>query len=157
VNLSPIEAVIISPSRVRKMACTAENTRMLDHLRGFAVILGFFFLGAFLSRIGVPLPGGVLGLLLFYLALTVGLIKLEWVERAAGLLLRHMVLLFIPLTVGLMEMGQVLARQSVAIVASLLVSWTAGIVTTGLLGRWLLPDEPEPVVALASGDAEAAR
>jgi hypothetical protein len=50
--------------------------------------------------------------------------------------------MFVPLTVGLMEMGPVLSRQAVAITASLLVSLTAVLLTTGLLGRWLLPALP---------------
>jgi len=58
------------------------------------------------------------------------------------LLLLHMVLLFVPLTVGLMDMGPVLSKQAVAIAASLLVSLAAVLLTTGLLGRWLLPTEP---------------
>jgi hypothetical protein len=52
------------------------------------------------------------------------------------------VLLFVPLTVGLMDMGPVLSRQALAITASLLVSLTAVLLTTGLMGRWLLPAEP---------------
>jgi len=116
--------------------------RMMDYLRGLAILVGFQMLGLLLHRVGVPIPGGVLGLLAFYLALTAGLIKLRWVERAAGLLLRHMVLLFVPLTVGLMDMGSLLSKQAVAITASLLVSLTAVLLTTGLLGRWLLPTEP---------------
>jgi len=114
---------------------------MIDYARGFAVIVAFGLLGTLLHGLGVPIPGGVLGLLLFFLALSTGVVKLTWVERAAALLLRHMVLLFIPLTVGLMEMGQVLQRQAVAIIASLLVSWLAVLLTTGLLGRWLLPPD----------------
>jgi holin-like protein len=113
--------------------------RWIEYLIGFAVLVGFFLLGAFLHGLGLPIPGGVLGLILFYLALSAGLVKLKWVERAAGVLLRHMVLLFVPLTVGLMEMGPVLSRQALAISASLLVSLTAVLLTTGLLGQWLLP------------------
>jgi holin-like protein len=94
----------------------------------------------------------VLGLLLFFVALSTGLVKLAWVERAAALLLRHMVLLFVPLTVGLMEMGQVLQRQAAAIIASLLVSWLAVLLTTGWLGRLLLPGD---AVADAARDAAA--
>ncbi len=84
----------------------------------------------------------MLGLILFYLSMSTGLVKLKWVESMAGLMLRHMVLLFVPLTVGLMEMGQLLSKQAVAITASLLVSLVAVMVTTGLLGRWLLPALP---------------
>ncbi len=115
---------------------------MLDFVRGIAIVLGFDGLGWGLHRVGVPIPGGVLGLLAFYLALSVGLIKLEWVERASSFLLRHMVLLFVPLTVGLMNMGQLLQRQALAILASLVVSVVAVFLTTGLMGRWLLPPQP---------------
>jgi holin-like protein len=113
--------------------------RWIEYLIGFAVLVGFFLLGAFLHGLGLPIPGGVLGLILFYLAMSAGLVKLKWVERAAGVLLRHMVLLFVPLTVGLMEMGPVLSHQALAISASLLVSLAAVLLTTGLLGQWLLP------------------
>jgi holin-like protein len=116
--------------------------RWIEYAIGFAVLVAFFMLGSFLHGLGLPIPGGVLGLILFYLALATGLVKLKWVERAAGLLLRHMVLLFVPLTVGLMEMGAVLSRQALAITASLLVSLAAVMLTTGLLGQWLLPALP---------------
>ena len=113
---------------------------MFDTLRGLAVTVAIFLIGSWLHAHGVPIPGGVLGLLLFFLALLTGVLKLGWVERGANLLLRHMVLLFVPLTVGLMEFGPVLRRNGVAILASLFVSFLAVLFTTGLLGRWLLPE-----------------
>ena len=112
---------------------------MFDYLRGLALILAFQALGWLLHRVGAPIPGGVLGLLALFLALQTGLVKLAWVARTADLLLRHMVLLFVPLTVGLMEMKQVLQRQAFALLASLVVSWAAVFLTTGLLAQWLLP------------------
>ena len=115
----------------------------LDYARGLPVIVGVFLLGDWLHRMGLPLPGGVLGLLLFYAALLTGMLKLQWVERAAALLLRHMVLLFVPLTVGLMDLGHILQRQAGAILVSLFVSFVAVLWTTGLLGKLLLRDKPE--------------
>ncbi len=111
----------------------------LDLARGLILIVAAFLAGSFLHAHRVPIPGGVLGLLLFYAALLSGILKLRWVERAASLLLRHMVLLFVPLTVGLMDMGPLLSRQAVAILVSLVVSFFAVLFTTGLLARWLLP------------------
>ncbi len=115
---------------------------MFDFLRGIVVLLAFFFGGSWLHRWGVPIPGGVLGLLLFYFAMVTGVLKLRWVESAADFLLRHMVLLFVPLTVGLMDLGPLLSRQAAAILASLVVSFIAVLFTAGLLARWLLADVP---------------
>ena len=116
---------------------------MFDLIRGLAIIVAIFLTGGWLHTLGVPIPGGVLGLLLFFGALLTGALKLRWVDRAAGLLLRHMVLLFVPLTVGLMDLGPILSRQAVAILASLVVSFLAVLLTTGLLARWLLQPAAE--------------
>jgi len=124
---------------------------MFDLIRGLVIIVAIFLVGGWLHAHGVPIPGGVLGLLLFYGAMLGGLLKLRWVDRAAGLLLRYMVLLFIPLTVGLMDLGPILSRQAVAILASLVVSFLAVLLTTGLLARWLL----HPAEILSSEAAEA--
>jgi putative effector of murein hydrolase LrgA (UPF0299 family) len=51
-----------------------------------------------------------------------------------------MVLLFVPVTVGLIDLGPVLQKQALPILASLVVSSVAVLLTTGLLGRWLLPE-----------------
>lgn len=114
------------------------NRPIIDFAVGTAVIVGIFLLGDLLHRAGVPIPAGVLGLLLFYAGLLLRIVKLEWVERAAGFLLRHMVLLFIPLTVGLMDMGGVLSRQLGTICLSLVVSFVAVLLVTGVLGERLL-------------------
>ncbi len=124
---------------------------MFDFIRGLGIIVAIFLIGGWLHTLGVPIPGGVLGLLLFYGAMLTGALKLRWVDRAAGLFLRHMVLLFVPLTVGLMDLGPILSRQAVAILASLVVSFLAVLLTTGLLARWLL----HPAESLSPETAEA--
>jgi holin-like protein len=130
-----------------------DNRCMFDILRGLAVIIAIFLLGNWLHAHGVPIQGGVLGLLLFYGAMLTGILKLRWVERAAEILLRHMVLLFVPLTVGLMDMGPVLSRQAVPILASLVVSFLAVLLTTGWLARWLL----HPTAATPAATEEAVK
>ena len=115
---------------------------MLRFALGTGIIVGIFLLGDLLHhRLGVPIPGGVLGLLLFYTGLQLRIVRLEWVERAAGFLLRHMILLFLPLTVGLMDLGGVLSSQLAAICLSLVVSFVAVLLVTGLLGQRLLGRE----------------
>ncbi|MFP5233904.1 MAG: CidA/LrgA family protein [Acidobacteriota bacterium] len=108
---------------------------------GFVIIVAFELLGAGLHRLGVPLPGSVLGLILFTLALMLGLVRLEWVERSALLLVRHMTLLFIPLMAGLTTMTAELRKNGVALLASLGASLLAVLLTTGGLAHLLLRDD----------------
>jgi holin-like protein len=108
-------------------------------MQGFAILLGFQLLGLALQRAGVPMPAPVLGMLLFTLSLFAGWIKLEWVEQPAGLLLRNMLLFFVPVTVAVMGLAPELARQWLPIAGSLVVSFVAVILTTGLISHLLLP------------------
>lgn len=109
---------------------------------GFLIIVGFQLLGIGLHRLGVPLPGSVLGLLLFTFALALELIKLEWVERSATFLVRHMTLLFIPLMAALPQMSAELRRDGIALLASTIVSFLAVLLTTGGLAHFLLRGAP---------------
>ncbi len=105
---------------------------------GFLILVGFQILGIGLHWLGVPLPGSVLGLLLFTFALALELIKLKWVERTATFFVRHMTLLFIPLMAGLPTMSTELRRNGVALLASMVVSLLAVLLTTGGLAHFLL-------------------
>ncbi|HEY0306789.1 MAG TPA: CidA/LrgA family protein [Acidobacteriaceae bacterium] len=121
----------------------------MKYLLGFAIILVFQLLGFGLHRLGIPLPGGVLGLLLFTTALAIGIVKLEWVEHTADFLVQHMLLLFIPLMAGLTQMSAELRRDGVALLASVVVSLLAVLLTTGGLAHFLLrtPKIAEPAGA----------
>ena len=89
------------------------------------------------------MPGSVLGLLLFALALATEAVEVEWVERAATLLVRHMTLLFIPLMAGLPQMSAKLRRDGVALLASMVVSLLVVLLATGGLAHLLLRDGVE--------------
>jgi putative effector of murein hydrolase LrgA (UPF0299 family) len=52
-----------------------------------------------------------------------------------------------------MELGPLLSRQALAITASLLVSLTAVLLTTGLLGQWLLPSALQETPVNPSAEA----
>lgn len=86
------------------------------------------------------MPGGILGLLLFTTALATEIVKVEWVEQTADFLIRHMLLLFIPLMAGLTQMSAELRRDGVALLASLVVSLLAVLLTTGGLAHFMLRD-----------------
>ncbi|HZZ41590.1 MAG TPA: CidA/LrgA family protein [Tepidisphaeraceae bacterium] len=104
-----------------------------------AILLGFNLIGVLLQRVGgVPLPGAVLGLVLFAIALFLGIIKLNWVEAEANVLLRHMLLFFAPVIVGIVGFRQLLTREWLPISIGLVGSWLAVIVVTGLVAKWMV-------------------
>jgi holin-like protein len=117
---------------------TSKIIKVIYAILGVVVLAAFQMVGSAIHHLGFPIPGGVLGLIFLYFGLSTGVIKLKWVEDAAAFLLRHMLLLFIPITVGLKEMMPLLGHQAVAILASLLVSLLAVQITTGLMGHILL-------------------
>jgi holin-like protein len=114
-------------------------------MRGLLILVGFHGVGVGLHRVGVPLPAGVLGLLLFLAALMTGVVKLQWVEETADLMVRHMLLLFVPLLAGLTVMGDVLRHDALALIASVVVSLVAVLLTTGGLAHLLMGDAVDVV------------
>ncbi|MDI4643829.1 CidA/LrgA family protein [Cohnella hashimotonis] len=89
-------------------------------MTGFAILLGFNLLGLVAEHVlHLPIPGNVIGLILFTAALFLRIVKLEWVERSAELLTRHMMLFFVPYIVGTIAFLPVLRENGLAIAVSL--------------------------------------
>ena len=112
-------------------------------LRSFATIAAQIALLWFISQAGheivvylhLPLPGNVAGMLLTFAALTSGLLPLRLVEEGGGLLVRNLPLFFVPLAVGFVTRGPLLAAHGFAIVATLVVSAAVGFAVTGRVAQ----------------------
>ena len=78
--------------------------RMAHYLSSFLIILACLVIGKWLSSLlPFAFPGSILGMLILFLLLNFQLVRLQWIEPSASLLLRHMALLFIPVAVGLLS------------------------------------------------------
>jgi holin-like protein len=93
----------------------------------------------FVRMLHLPLSGNLVGMLLLLVLLTSGVIRLEWVEAGASLLVRHLAIFFIPIAVGLMVFGDVFVRSGIAIVATLIVSAAIGLWVAGWTSQVLTP------------------
>lgn len=92
-------------------------------VRGLSILLIMQFVGEVVSRgLDIPIPGNVLGMGLLLAALGLGVVRLEWVQEAADLLLSHLALLFVPAGVGVMVYLDLIARQWLPIVAATVIS-----------------------------------
>jgi holin-like protein len=89
------------------------------------------------TALQLPLPGNLLGMLLLLSLLATGLVPLRWVESSASVLIRHLGFFFVPITVGLMSLGDLFLDNGVAILITLVVSAGIGIGAAGLSSQRL--------------------
>jgi len=102
-------------------------------LGGFVIIIAFLFIGEAIRAAGLPIPGNVIGMVLLAVALKIGLVKREWIQAAATLLIRNLSLLFVPAGVGVMAYFNVIERTWLPIAVSVLVSTLFVLVFAGVL------------------------
>lgn len=74
-------------------------------LKGIFIILVCLALGKVLSGlVGGFIPGSVIGMILLFLSLLLGIVKEESVRDVAGFLTDNMALFFIPALIGILDM-----------------------------------------------------
>ena len=107
-------------------------------VRGFAILIVLQLLGTLLVDVsGLPVPGNVVGMVMMFVALRSGLVKVEWVREAAELLLSHLALLFVPAGVGVMVYLDLIAREWLPIVLATVISTFVVIAVTGWTASFL--------------------
>lgn len=79
----------------------------------------------------LPIPGNVLGMMILFVLLLTGVMKLTWIEEAASFLLKHLLFFFIPITVGMMTLGSVLLENGMILMSILVISSIVGMIVTG--------------------------
>ncbi len=105
----------------------------MKYLSQFCIILGFTLAGEALQRLlPLPIPASVYGLVLLFLALCVGLVKVEQVKEAGAFLTSILSVLFVSPTVGIVEHWELIAPNLIPI-CLLLISST--VLTFGISGR----------------------
>ena len=113
----------------------------MKYLKQFLWIVFFSFLGEILHElISLPVPASIYGLVLLFVALMTGLVKLEQVKGAADYLIDIMAVLFIPAGVGVMTSWNLLRPVLIPVVFIMLVSTlvvmcVAGRVTQAVIRR----------------------
>ncbi len=87
---------------------------------------------------GLFIPGSVIGLILMFLLLTTDLLKVNWVEEGAKWMNKHLVLFFIPATVGIMNHYELFAGKGIFLIVIVLFSTILVMATAGLVSQWLV-------------------
>ncbi|HEY3424962.1 MAG TPA: CidA/LrgA family protein, partial [Negativicutes bacterium] len=100
--------------------------------QGFFILTGLYLAGELLSTwLGLLLPGSLVGMLLLVFLLFGGILKLEQIERAADDLLQHLILLFVPASVGIMVYAKSFSGNAFEIILNILLSTVLVLAVTG--------------------------
>lgn len=103
------------------------------------VLLVINQMGVFIVKVtNLPIPGNVMGMLILFLLLCTGVIRLDWIDHVSSLLIKHLSFFFIPVSVGLMTLGPLFIKNGVALIIVLVVSTLVGIVVSGSLSQFLV-------------------
>ena len=111
---------------------------MAKTLLKYVVSMGLIFLclmaGINLQNLlDISIPGSIIGMLILFALLASGLVPVEWVRPSATLFIRYMVLLFVPISVGLMEHFDLLYNNALPILASAVGGTFIVLVLLGLM------------------------
>lgn len=81
----------------------------------------------------VPLPASVVGLLLVLVVLETGLLSSAWVEHGADNLMNHLMLFFVPATLGLIDHHELVSVLGLKLLAAILIGTLLVMVSTALV------------------------
>ena len=111
----------------------------MKYVKQFGIILGITWMGEVLKNyLPFAIPGSIYGLILFFFLLQFRIIKLEQVKETGTFLVQIMPIMFIPVSVGLVnsidELCGMLVPVLLAIVPiTILVMVVAGKITDAML------------------------
>lgn len=97
------------------------------------------WLGGELIKIGlhIPIPGSVIGMVLLFILLSFGIVKVKHLQEISDFLLGNLAFFFVPLGVGLLGAVGILKGSWWQILLLVLVSTILVIVVTGLTAQAL--------------------
>lgn len=101
------------------------------------IILAFLLLGYGTANIfHIPLPGSVVGMILLFVFLVTGILKVSWIEKVASFQFKHLTLLFIPPIVSLFLSSALGEIFNLYILIILVISSLCSMLGTAYFVEW---------------------
>lgn len=111
----------------------------MKYVKQSSIIFGITMAGELLyTLLPLPVPAGVYGLFLLLAGLCTGIIKLEHIEETGNFLLEIMPLMFIPVTVGLIENYDLMKSMAIPLIVISIVSTVIVMAVTGKITEVLI-------------------
>ena len=123
----------------------------------FAALLVFQFLGEVAVRaLHLPLPGPLAGMLLLFAALLLRGNVPAQLASTSGLLLQHLMLMFVPAVAGVMLHFDRIAREWQPFLIACVLSTLVALVVTAWTLQWMLHRQSANGLDMEGGDAGTA-
>lgn len=117
----------------------AESFKMI---KAFFVLFLFFGMGEAINYfIPLAVPGSILGMILIFIALKIKLIHLETVKPASDVLIKYMVLFFVPFGVGLMAYFDFIQSYWIILSVAVVITTLVTLYLTALIQEKLEQDD----------------
>ena len=114
----------------------------MKYIKQLAIIILVCFAGELVRYIiPLPVPGSIWGLVLMFILLVTGVIKLEKVEKTADFLVDCMPIMFVPGGVGLMRSWATLKSMLPAAICSIVLVTPFVMLVTGKVTQKLIDRE----------------
>ena len=111
----------------------------MKYVKQFLMIMLFTFFGEVLREVlPLPVPASIYGLVLMFVALLTGVLKVEKVRETGKFLIEIMPLMFIPAAAGLIDAWPSLKPVGVPIVVIMVVSTVIVMVLSGRVTQFMM-------------------
>lgn len=102
------------------------------------VLFGVYSIGAWIQQyFNLFIPGSVIGLVLMFTLLTTGILKANWIEKGARFMINHLVLFFIPATVGVLNYYDLFKGKGILLIVITVVSTLFVMLSSGVTSQML--------------------
>lgn len=106
----------------------------MNIIRELSIIFGVLFMGEFINKFfSLVLPGNVIGMLILFLLMLSGVIKLKDIEKVSDFFLNNLTFFFIPAGVGIMKHYSLLQGRIIEFLIIVILTTVLVMVFTGHL------------------------
>ena len=111
----------------------------MKYLQQAVIIAGVTFVAEIIKYfVPLPVPASIYGLILLFILLKSGLLKLEQIEDVGGLLLELMPLLLVPASVSFLTVLDTIQGMLLPVLIMGFVGTTAVMIVTGLVSQGII-------------------
>ena len=111
----------------------------MKFLRQILLVFLFSFLGEFLrGLIPYPIPASIYGMVLLFIALSTGIVRLEWIKDTGDFLVSLFPLLFVAPVVSLLDCWDAIRSHLIPLLFLLIASTVVTFFGAGRITQWLM-------------------